>query len=46
MIDAPEHLHGDFVTPAKQNHQVKTLPKARTGISGMDDITGAAKVLL
>jgi circadian clock protein KaiC len=28
------------VTPAKQNHQVKLLPKSPTGIPGMDEITG------
>jgi circadian clock protein KaiC len=28
------------VTPAKQNNQVKLLPKSPTGIPGMDEITG------
>jgi circadian clock protein KaiC len=28
------------VTPAKLNNQVKLLPKSRTGIPGMDEITG------
>jgi circadian clock protein KaiC len=28
------------VTPPKQNHQVKLLPKSPTGIPGMDQITG------
>jgi circadian clock protein KaiC len=28
------------VTPAKQNHQLKLLPKSPTGIPGMDEITG------
>jgi circadian clock protein KaiC len=28
------------VTPAKQNNRVKLLPKAPTGIPGMDEITG------
>jgi circadian clock protein KaiC len=28
------------VTPAKQNNQLKLLPKAPTGIPGMDEITG------
>jgi circadian clock protein KaiC len=29
-----------FVTPAKQNNQVKLLPKSPTGIPGLDEITG------
>jgi circadian clock protein KaiC len=29
-----------FVTPAKQNNRVNLLPKALTGIPGMDEITG------
>jgi circadian clock protein KaiC len=29
-----------FVTPAKQNNRIKLLPKAPTGIPGMDEITG------
>jgi circadian clock protein KaiC len=28
------------VTPAKQNKRIKLLPKSRTGIPGMDEITG------
>jgi circadian clock protein KaiC len=28
------------VTPAKQNNQIKLLPKSPTGIPGMDEITG------
>ena len=28
------------MTPAKQNHRVQLLPKAPTGIPGMDEITG------
>ena len=28
------------MTPGKQNHQVKLLPKSPTGIPGMDEITG------
>jgi circadian clock protein KaiC len=29
-----------FVTPAKENYRAKLLPKAPTGIPGMDEITG------
>jgi circadian clock protein KaiC len=40
-LTTPEQFRGDFfVTPARQNNQLKGLAKSPTGITGLDEITG------